>query len=177
MKLRFPFSPPRPEDGTLLPAGLLALLVSAAVLQLTLTGSDRLPEEGVGRFVPVTADAHAVGRASPAPVVLARPIFSPTRTAAAVPIAAAGQVLSGPLGGAFPVGMIARGRVARLFLKLPDGSVRTMPIGSIHQGWRLVGLADEGARFVRGNERVTLPYGSSAPVSPPSDDGEEEEEE
>jgi len=176
LKLRFPILPPRPEDGTLLPAALLGLLVLTAALQVGLTGDPLLPEEGVGRVLPVAAGTGAVAHAPPAPVILARPIFSPTRTVATVPIGADGQVL-GPLGGAFPVGMVARGRAARLFLKLPDGGIRTMALGGVHDGWRLVGVTGEGARFARGNTQISLLYGSPAPVPPPSEDGEEEEEE
>lgn len=178
MKLRSPLSPPRAEDGTLLPAALLALLVGGVVLQLVLARDAELPPEGVGRVAPALADIE-ISQNAALPVILARPLFSPTRSLAARPLVLGDGAAIGPLEGAVPVGMIARGRAARLFLRLPDGSVRVMVPGSSYLGWRLIGLSDSGARFARGHEKIAIRYGTAAPASSggATDEDEETEEE
>lgn len=172
MKLRSPLPPPRREDATLLPAALALLLCGGAVMQVALTDGPDLPPAGVGRVAPVEALA-GVPTVTPAPVIMARPLFAPSRTATGRP-AAPGAADPGPLGGAIPAGMTARGRAARLFLRLPDGSVRVMAPGSAHMGWRLAGLSADAATFRRGSRRMVVPYGQSAPVI--ADDSESEEE-
>lgn len=175
MKLRFPLSPPRAEDGTLLPAALLALLAGAAALQLLFARDSSLPGEGVGRVAPALAGVEVRHRDVP-PVILARPLFSPTRSMEARPITLADTAAVGPLEGAVPVGMIARGRAARLFLRLADGSVRTLGIGSTYLGWRLTGLSASGATFARGGEKISIDYGSAAPASASGGENTEDEE-
>lgn len=162
----------------MLPAALLALLVAAAMLQLVLARDASLPEEGVGRAAPALAEAAVRHRDAP-PVILARPLFSPTRSMEARPIVIGDAADTGPLDGAVPVGMIARGRAARLFLRLPDGTVRVMGLGGSYLGWRLAGLSATGATFVRGGDKRVIDYGSatSASVSSGSDEDEETEEE
>lgn len=160
MKFQSPLSPPRADNGTLLPAALLALLVASAVLQLMLVRDDSLPDEGVGRVMPGSTEATVSHRDAPS-VILTRPLFSPSRSMEARPIATGG-VDAGPLEGAVPVGTIARGRAAQLFLRLPDGTVRAIGLNGSYLGWRLAGLSATGATFVRGAERMTIAYGSAA---------------
>lgn len=177
MKFRSPFLPPRSVDGTLLPAALSALLVAAGLLQLLWTGAPELPDEGVGRVMPASEAALSLPRAIAPPVIMGRPLFSPTRTAGTQSVATGGD---GPLGGASPVGMMSRGRAARLFLKLPDGSIQRLPVGGIYQGWRLVALTEDGAMFVQGQEKIKINYGSSATVTrtgTKSGEGDEEPQE
>lgn len=111
----------------------------------------------------------------PPAIILSRPIFSPTRTLEARPLVLGGMADSGPLQGAMPAGAIARGRRAVLFLRLPDGTARPVPIGGSYLGWRLTALGSEAATFARGSERVTLKYGSAAPVAAQRTDNEEED--
>lgn len=142
-------------------------------MQFALTDGVDLPPAGVGRVAPVEALA-GVPPVSPAAVIMARSLFAPTRTASGRP---GGEGIDpGPLGGATPVGMTARGRAARLFLKLPDGSIRVMAPGSNHRGWQLAGLSSEAAIFRKGAARLVVPYGQSAPAIADDDDSESEEE-
>lgn len=173
LKLRSPLPPPRREDATLLPAALVALLCGGAVVQVALTGGPDLPPAGVGRVAPVETLA-GVPTVTPAPVIMARPLFAPTRTATGRP-SAPGAADPGPLGGAIPAGMTARGRAARLFLRLPDGGIRVMAPGSVHMGWRLAGLSADAAIFRRGSQRLVVPYGQSAPAIAEDDSDSEEE--
>ncbi len=158
----------------MLPAALLTLLVGAAVLQLVLARDASLPQEGVGRVAPALAEAAIRHRDAP-PVILARPLFSPTRSMEARPIVVGDEAAVGPLEGAVPVGMIARGRTARLFLRLPDGSIRVLSMGGSYMGWRLAGLSATGAAFVRGGEKRVIDYGSAAPA--PASGGENTDDE
>lgn len=173
MKLRSPLPPPRREDATLLPAVLTALLCGGAVMQVALTDGPDLPSGGVGRVAPVETLA-GVPPVTPAAVIMARPLFAPSRTATGQP-ATPGAADPGPLGGAIPAGMTARGRAARLFLRLPDGSVRVLAPGSAYMGWRLAGLSADAAIFRQGARRLVVPYGQSAPAIA-DDDSESEEE-
>lgn len=176
MKLRFPLSPPRADDGTLLPAALLVLLMGAAALQLLFARDSGLPQEGVGRVAPALAGVEIRHRDAP-PAILARPLFSPTRSMEARPITLGDAAAVGPLEGAVPVGMIARGRAARLFLRLPNGSIRVLGIGGSYLGWRLTELSATGATFRRGGERRVFDYGSATSASASSGDEDEETEE
>ncbi len=176
MKFRLPLSPPRVENGTLLPAILVALLAGAAALQLVFARDVSRPDEGVGRVAPALADVTIHHRDAP-PVILARPLFSPTRSLAARPLNVGDTAVSGPLEGAVPVGMIARGRSARLFLRLPDGTVRWLGVGASYLGWRLTGLSTTGATFMRGAEKIAVNYGSAAPAATRAGGDEDEETE
>lgn len=142
-------------------------------MQFALTEGSDLPPAGVGRVAPVEPLA-GVTPVAPSPVIMARPLFAPTRTATGQP-GVPGVANPGPLGGAIPAGMTARGRAARLFLRLPDGSVRVMAPGGTHMGWRLAGLSADSAIFRRGARRMVVPYGQSAPVIADDDSKSEEE--
>ncbi|MCI1755737.1 MAG: hypothetical protein LKM31_08025 [Sphingobium sp.] len=175
MKLRFPLSPPRSEDGTMLPAVLAVLLLATAGAQLLMAGDEGLPEEGVGRIAPVVPASSDMTYGAPPAIILTRPLFSPTRSLAARPLSVGGEADFGPLQGAVPVGTIARGRRAVLFLRLPDGTARTMTLGSGYLGWRLAAIGSDAATFAQANQRITIKYGSTAPVAAQRSDDEEED--
>lgn len=157
----------------MLPAVLLALLVSVIVLQLLWTGEPDLPESRVGRVGPIDA-AITVQPSGAAPIIMARPLFSPTRSASAAPNGT-GADTAGPLGGAVVVGSLTRGRAARLFLRTPDGSVKVLPVGGSYLGWRLVATTTESAQFLRGSERIKVNFGNQAPANNETDEESEEE--
>jgi len=171
LKHRFRISPPHHDEHTLLPAVLVALLVVAVVMQLLWTSEPDLPESGVGRVASRDA-AFMVPPTFIAPVIMARPLFSPSRSASAGPV---GAGASGPLGGAVVVGSLVRGRAARLFLKTPDGAVKVLALGGSYLGWQLVATTAESAQFARGSERIKVNFGSQAPATNETDEQSEEE--
>jgi hypothetical protein len=175
LKLRSPISLPRPDDGTLLPAALAGLLLLAVALQLLWTGEPDLPQERVGRILS-SRQTVMIARTGIPPVILDKPLFSPARGGFGGGAGDAAQASA--LGGAVVAGTVTRGRARRAFLRLPDGSVRALAIGQDFDGWRLAGLTDDAARFVRAGETITMAFGASAPVvSEDAGDEEESEEE
>lgn len=174
LKRLSPISLPRPDDGTLLPAALAALLVLAIALQLVWTGEPDLPPERVGRIVQ-PQQTVMIARTGVSPIILERPLFSPTRGGTA-PTASADGAPPSVLGGAIVAGSVTRGRARRAFLRLADGSVRGLAIGQTFDGWRLAGLTDDGARFARGRKTMTIAFGASAPVASEEASDEEDSE-
>lgn len=157
-----------------MPAALLGALVVGAALQLLWTGEPDLPPVSfVGRIgsAPGVAESAVPPVTAPA-VIQERALFAPTRSASSGPARAGG---SGPLGGATVVGSVRRGRAAWLFLKLPDGTIRTLAPGASFMDWRLSGIGGDAALFTRGGERLRIPFGRQAPVS--ASDGDEEKSE
>ena len=162
LKLRSPISLPRRDDGTVLPAALAGLLLVGAALQLVWTGTPDLPPETVGHVEPVRLEVAMSPVAVP-PVIAARPLFVPSRSGAGGTGAGASGDVS-PLGGVIVSGTLSQGRAMRAFLKMPDGTVRSIGIGGDVSGWRLTALTPEAARFTRSGDSLTVPYGSTAPV-------------
>jgi hypothetical protein len=160
----------------MLPATLAGLLLAAVALQLLLTGGPDLPEEGIGRIAS-SAPSVRIARAGAAPIILERPLFSPTRDGSGAGSSSAkGDGASSVLGGAVVAGTVSRGRTTHAFARLPDGSIRILGIGQQINGWRLAGLTSESARFVRNGETITIAYGANAPT-PSGDAGDEENSE
>lgn len=172
MKLRFPISAPRAADGTLLPAGLLAVLVTMIAAQLALTSEPELPDAQPGRAARTEIAADLPGIALP-PVLTGRPLFVPGRTLAA----AAGGPSAAPLAGAVVAGSLRQGRVVRLFLKEPDGTIRTLAPGGTYQGWRLAGVGSDSATFVQAGQRISIAFGSAMAIRPEAAAGEDSDEE
>jgi hypothetical protein len=174
--LKFPFliPLPRPDDGTMLPAMLAALLLAAVAAQLLLTGGPELPAEGVGRIA-ASMPSVRVARAGSAPDILARPLFSPTRNSDGG--GATGGGAGTMLGGAVVAGTVSRGRSTQAFVRLPDGSIRTLRIGQQIEGWRLAGLTGDSARFARDGQTISIAFGSSAPMQGDAAEDDENSEE
>lgn len=176
MKRRFLISLPRAEDGTLLPAALLALLVALLLFQIFASNAPDLPDRPGGAAArPAALQLPQPAPVTAAPVILARTLFSPARGPAGSAEAASGA----PVGGAVPVGTIGKGGARILFLKTAEGKVLRLGRGGAYQGWTLVAVERDGVTFVRDGVKVRVNYGA-APVMPaaPStdDDGESEEE-
>ena len=175
LKLRFPISAPRRDDGTLLPALLAAVLVVSAGLQLLWVGNEPLPAEGIAHVEPMQLALAAGGEAAQ-PAILARPIFSLSRSAVG------GQAGSGgalPLDGAVVAGMASSKRSGgRVFLRLADGTIQPLRRGESYAGWQLAGWTNDAARFLSGGHMITVPYGSAAqPVAANDETSDEEESE
>ncbi len=178
MKRRFLISPPRRDNGTLLPAALLALLVAMLLFQLFASNAPPLPELPGGMPArPASLDLPRPAPAAVPPVILARTLFSPTRG----PAGSADAGSAAPVGGAVPVGTIGRGRARILFLKTSDGRVIRMGRGGSHQGWTLVAIESDGVTFAREGQKIRVNFGAT-PVMPATtsaaggDDDEREEE-
>jgi hypothetical protein len=173
LKLRFPISAPRRDDGTLLPASLVALLVASAGLQLLWVGNEPLPREAIGHVAPVQAGLMAAGEAA-MPAILAQPIFSLTRSGVGAQ-AEGGE--SQPLGGAVVTGMVSSRRSGgRVFLRLPDGTIQPLRRGETYAGWQLTGWTTEAARFASGGQSISIAFGSAAQPLAAGDEASDEEE-
>jgi hypothetical protein len=170
LKLRSPISLPRRDDGTLLPAMLVAALVLMAALQLVLTREPDLPESGEGRLPP----AARIGNPPPAiadPAIAARPLFSPSRRPGDTPVLLTPNGAA-PLGGATVAGAIKAHGIARVLLKLPNGAIEELGVGGDYMGWVLVSFSQDGAIFRKGSEKLAMAYGAAgaAPVEPASEE-------
>ncbi|OYX10637.1 MAG: hypothetical protein B7Z08_00115 [Sphingomonadales bacterium 32-68-7] len=148
-------------------AGVLAVL---AVLQLMLVPDAVVEGASAGRAAPLAGYvAPAITLVSVAPVIGARPLFTPARAGAASS--------SDMLEGVQVAGSWSTGRQARLVLRKPDGTSITLRPGQVFNGWRLAGITSEGARFARAGESATIAFGGSAPSDPDYDEQQTEEEE
>lgn len=166
LKLQFPLSWPRRDNGSLFPALLVLVLALMAVLQSVLTTR---PELSLTLAPPATvtrAKAPEARLAIAPDVILARNLFAPTRTGSA------GSV-DGALGGAVIAGTVkvANGRYA--IVVMPGGSVRRIYPGATLNGWRLVKLGSEQALFARSSERLNVIYGGRAAAAPEATESEE----
>ena len=174
--LPFPPIRPRRNEGTILPAALAALLVTALALQFAFVRADTTELEPG----PVTIAGGAsspppeVALAPAQPVIEARPIFSPARAGTGAGSEAASTSVD-PLAGATVAGAWSVGHRAYLVLRLPNGTSRTLSAGQSVSGWRLVAITATGARFVQAGKSILIPFGAAAPtaVAPSADIKEE----
>ncbi len=139
-----------------LPALLVPVLLSAAVVQVMLPYADPLPVGG---------DAPRQTRLAPPPQVplvlvpaalAVRGLFTP----ATGPGTAAAP--SDVLGGAVIAGTVQRGRGRLAVVQERNGRVRYVAAGGMIAGWRIIGLAANGVRLSRGTEQITAAYGAPA---------------
>jgi hypothetical protein len=158
-----PLRIPRPEraEGTVLAALLALLLVLLlavqAILPVERPAAPDVPPAGL------RAGSAEFAVVNPDPVLARRSIFQPTRTTRA-----SGQGgAAGGLDGAYPAGVVQVRGSARLILQTPDGNSVTLRPGQSWQGWRLVGIGRDDARFRRGGETVTLAFGAPDSFSYP----------
>lgn len=174
--MRFPIPAPRSDEGTVVPASLLAVLLAMAAVQLWLAGlTEALPEAVSVRAMSARYAAPSVKPVAVPPSIIEQPIFAPQRTLGG----GGGSVdAANPLDGAVVAGTVAiRGRV-RLLLRQPDGLVVDLFPGQEYHGWRLTGLSHQGGRFSRNSEAITIPFGASAPpTGGPAGQQEQEEAE
>ena len=172
---------PDKANGALLPAGLALALLAGAALQLALPqggavppalGALRMPD----RRLPAVTEVAA-------PDLAGRPsLFSPLRVigaSAAERDAADGEALAprpaGPLDGTFVLGAVRIGRTQALLLREEGGRVLRLAPGGTYRGWRLLGIAAEGATL-RKNGRITrIAFGAGAPAGETAADLSESE--
>ena len=169
---RFPIPAPRSDEGTILPAALLAALVLMIALQLWLTGGDApLPAAVATRTLAPYSPPRMT--AVPVPTVISeQPIFSPARSRDEAGGAGDADMLAGAqLAGAWSVA----GR-AQIVLRKPDGTPASLGVGQMLNGWQLVAVTSEGARFVRAGRSALIPFGASAPRSKTTSEDQPEEE-
>lgn len=156
---------PRPEraEGTVLAALLTVLLAVMLVVQFVLP-QDR-PASPVVPPVASQAGPAQIAAVSADPALARRSIFRPTRLSGG----GAGEAGSslGPLGGAYPAGIVRVRGTARLVLQTPGGNSVTLRPGQSWQGWRLTRIGRDEVRFRRGGETITLGLGASDSFSYP----------
>lgn len=87
------------------------------------------------------------------PSILARPLFSPARSAQAIEAAA-------PVGALSLLGVAAEGRRRLATVQDASGAVRTLAVGETVQGWRLGAIHGERAVVTRGGEVQELRVGA-----------------
>jgi hypothetical protein len=147
-------SPLRVEVGPVSAAPLL-VLTAGLLVQLTLP-QGRSATHATSIAVP-SAPALV---ASPTPVypqILARPLFSPTRSSVA-----AGAPAGAQLGDFSVVGTaIARG-LALAFVRGPDGKMQTLHIGEQLLDWRLVAVRRDAIVLQSQAQQRVIPVSSSA---------------
>jgi len=169
---RFPIPAPRSDEGTILPAALLAALVLMIALQLWLTGGDApMPaSEASLTLAPYTPPRMMVVPVLPA--ISEQPIFSPARSRGGDGGEGDGDMLAGAqLAGATSVA----GR-SQIMLRKADGTAASLGVGQMLNGWQLVAVTSEGARFVRAGRSALIPFGASAPRSKTTSEDQPEEE-
>lgn len=157
---------PRPEraEGTVLAALLTVLLAVLLVVQFVLP-QDRPAAPPVPPVAGRTGPAQ-IAAISADPVLARRSIFQATQLSGGTSSDAA-AVPQGPLGGAYPAGIVRVRGAARLVLQTPSGSSVTLRPGQSWQGWRLTAIGRDDVRFQRGRERITLALGAGSNYSDP----------
>jgi hypothetical protein len=174
LKSRFRFAPPARADGTLLPAALVALLGTMALVQLVLTDPVDLPATGpIGGGGAQAALADPGSRGVP-PAFAERALFSPTALPGAAGAAGAAQAAD-PLGGAAILGLVGVGRARYLVVQVA-GSTRRVAIGGTVAGWRVIGVSDSAALLARGRERLTRPFGAGGAAAADNSETDSSEE-
>lgn len=168
--LRFPIPAPRSDEGTLVPAVLLGLLIIMMALQFWLARSEETVPAGESLPVRMAYKPPRITAVAVAPAILTQPIFSPTRAAGSG--ATSGDLLEGSQ----IIGAWSQGRQARLVLRKPDGNSVTIRLGQVVNGWQLAGITSEGARFARSGDTALIHFGASAPQSQSNDENQSEEE-
>lgn len=166
LTLRFRSFLPQRDEGAALPAGLALLLLLVIPLQLWAGVETVTPTATPGSVRIARAAPPAVGVVVAPPVILARNIFqAPAVQPNGAPVATAA------LGGATVAGSVAvRGRRVAMIV-LPGGRTAYLAPGRSLQGWTLVGLDTEGARFARDGKTLTVAFGAAAgaPTADPAE--------
>lgn len=165
--LKLPALPPRPsrDNGTILPALLAGALVLMIALQFALPAELELPLEDAP-MVPVRLANASVARVQADPAILREALFTPARSAVVGGGASTG---TGPLDGAFVVGMVRARGVARAIIQQSDGRALSVPVGGRYREWRLVSVTPGNAVFSRDGERLSLAFTTGQLL--PSDNG------
>lgn len=160
---------PRPEraEGTVLAALLSALLSAllAVMLVVQFVLSQDRPASPVVPPVASRAGPAQIAAVNADPALARRSIFQPTRLSGAG--TGEGGTSLGPLGGAYPAGIVRVRGAARLVLQTPGGNSVTLRPGQSWQGWRLIGIGRDEVRFRRAGETITLNLGASDSFSYP----------
>lgn len=175
LKFQFPLSAPRRDDGTLLPATLVAVLALVLLGQALLPAGADLPQPVMP--APVTGPGRANGADSTAlvvpvradPQIVTRNLFAPGRTQSG----AVGKVPGTALGGAIVAGTLGSGARMRVVVVKPGGVMTLLPRGGAVNGWQLVAIATDHAEFRRGADHLAITYGGNMPQN--ADSGERTE--
>jgi hypothetical protein len=158
------------DNRTLLPMLCSATLLLALVMQLVLTGNTELPDDISSGGRPRTEMPAITGQFVP-PILLARPMFSPVRTANND----TDQVAQAPLGGAFVAGAVSINGKSYAVVQRPDGGIIRLAIGAGYAGWRLQSLSSTGAMFGQGKQRISMIFGvAPGPIATQTAENEEE---
>lgn len=79
--------------------------------------------------------------------------------------AASQTIASAPIAAIAAVGTIRVGRTTAVLVRGTDGAIRRVTAGGQIEGWQLVALDDDRARFRRGFGRLDLPLPTARPLS------------
>ena len=150
---------PSRAEATLLPALLSVLLVLLAGLQFALPSEVELPQTATRAVAPRLPD-HFVTRHVPDSVIISQALFTPTRGGGAK------QAGAGPLDGATPVGAVRGRGFARAIIQQASGETVTLNIGQSYHGWRLAGLTQGNATFLRDGKRLAIPFARGGAMQP-----------
>jgi hypothetical protein len=167
LKPRFPSWKPARANGALFPALCALALALLAAMQLLLTGPARLPDETGPRGGGVRAAMPEIRPGAVDPVLRAAPIFTPGRTMAGSEHGVSAGADGAGAGSGLPGGWQLAGSVSvrgRAYAIVQDAAgrvIRLAPGGRI-AGARLVSLSADGAVFVSGGQRMSIPFGATA---------------
>ncbi|MGV3510860.1 MAG: hypothetical protein ACO1OX_02535 [Novosphingobium sp.] len=158
MKLPFLLYLPRREDDSMFPALLALVLAVLMVVQFLISDPIDLPEATVDIGRNTAAEPFVTDSVEAARIIVESDVFSPVRSAGGGGDAS----FADPLGGAIVAGSLSvRGRAYAMVIS-PGGQVSRLAPGSRINGWTLLSLSSNGARFGRGTERIDLSYGAQA---------------
>lgn len=160
LSLTSPFrSAVRLDRATRLPLGMALVLATSLAVQL-LTSTDAEPP--LGPVGGTRVSGAAVPRPAPVitdPAILARAMFAPAASGTA------GDAEDATLAGYRVVGAVRIGRRGYAIVRSPDQrTIKVRPGGRIGD-WRLTTLTANAATLVRGDERLTVPFGTQAPAT------------
>ena len=174
LKLRLLSLSPDRANRAALPAACATVLLAGAIVQLTLPLPKDVPADiGASRAPDWSLPGTAVFAA---PALADRPsLFTPTRLVGATPVAdgETSAAPEGPVGGAFVLGAMKTGGRRALLLRTPDRRIVKMVPGRSWDGWRLLAIGDDAARFRKDGKTITAEFGAKAATS--DDDSESSE--
>ncbi|WCM28036.1 hypothetical protein NDN01_03660 [Sphingomonas sp. QA11] len=139
---------------------MLAVLLSAAfAFQLLAVDDLDLPAAGpIGGSRAISAAGPGVVSARGGAAILARSMFAPSR-------APVGNPGAGAIGGVTVVGSVRIGSTVFVVVQGPGNRIANVRLGGKVGEWRLRAIRATDALLVRGEEKITVPFGAREPLS------------
>ncbi len=155
MKFPAPLPLPNRADRSILPALLaliLAALIVAQIMMPPLTELDIV----AGRTKVPAINQQSVAITGADPVILNRPIFTPSRGASANG-SGNSDASNAPMAGAIFAGIVRVRGYSRAVMQRADGDAVSVSVGASFFGWRLISMNDDAATFMREGVKYRAP--------------------